>query len=137
MELGPVLGELDLDLTRFVSSGLFRSAVVVGADGRGELLVSTDDELTRRMAPARFAICAALGRLLGDGAGGEAAYGAAHGPQARLFETQRANAFAAELLLPLAALRAHGPAPDIEKLSEDFGISRTAARWHVQNRLPT
>jgi Zn-dependent peptidase ImmA (M78 family) len=78
-------------------------------------------------------MAAALGRLLAEGRPGQP-LGAAHGEQSRWIQTQRANAFAAEFLLPTPALSRPG---DLEAKCDQYGISRTAARWHMRNRLVT
>ena len=77
-----------------------------------------------------FAIAASLGRLVSEANG--AAFGAAHGSQSRWSETQRANAFAAEFLLPTVVLQR---SDDLAGLCERYGISRSAAEWHRANRI--
>ncbi len=72
-----------------------------------------------------------LGRLLFEAQG--KCWGAAIGDQSRVQETQRANAFAAELLAPAEAVRRYGNDP--ERLAEDYGISLTSARWRIHNVL--
>ena len=53
------------------------------------------------------------------------------------FVEQRANAFAFAFLAPLASVREMTPAPinaeDIGEVMETFGISHTAARYHISN----
>ncbi len=110
-----------------VDAPAFRSAVVRSQSGAG--CVYFDRELG--VAPRRFALAAALGRLLG--ARSDRPFGAAHGASSRYRESQRANAFAAELLLPAAALRGRGES-DLDVLCDDFGISRSAASWQIKNR---
>jgi Zn-dependent peptidase ImmA (M78 family) len=60
--------------------------------------------------------------------------GVAHGAQARYRPTQLANAFAAELLLPVQAIQRSRGSTDA--LAKRYGISRSAAEWHVHNRYP-
>jgi hypothetical protein len=110
--------------------GLFRSAVWTRGGG-AVLGWATDHPRFRGDVPSRFAIAAAFGRFLAGFAEGEAG-GAAHGPQARWRPTQLANAFAAELLLPVQALRKGFKS--LEALASTYGISRSAAEWHVENR---
>jgi hypothetical protein len=81
------------------------------------------------LAAVRFSQAAALGRLLSRRG---PCFGAAHGTQSRWKETQQANAFAAELLLPKPALEKQEL---IQTLCEQYGISRSAAEWHRRNRL--
>lgn len=105
----------------------FRSAAVRTVDGRSTVFVARDGVMRER-----FAMAAAIGRLL-FGARGGSPVGAAHGRASRVRETQRSNAFAAELLLPAAALKARGTG-DVRELCEVFGISMSAARWQIENR---
>lgn len=120
-------------LTRFgvevrdLSTSSFASAIFARADGPGILAVSTQQ--SRGVAPTRFAIAAALGRFLAERIAGKP-FGAAHSGQSRWLATQRANAFAAEFLLPASAIGMSV----ISDLCDSYGISRSAATWHVQNR---
>jgi len=111
--------------------GLFRSAVWTTESG-ATLVWAEDDARFRGEDPQRFAISAALGRLLANGLKARN-HGAAHGDQARWRPTQLANAFAAELLLPIQALER--PA-NLAKLSKQYGISQSAAKWHLASRKP-
>jgi Zn-dependent peptidase ImmA (M78 family) len=45
-----------------------------------------------------------------------------------------ANAFAAEFLLPVQAIQKGFRS--IEELARGYGISRSAAEWHIANRCP-
>ena len=93
-------------------------------------MVAYDSELRRQgISRARFAAAAALGRLLAEVNG--ASFGAAHGEQSRIVQTQRANAFAAEFLLPASALRR---GEDLASLCVEYGISLSAGEWQRTNR---
>ncbi|HLQ37862.1 MAG TPA: ImmA/IrrE family metallo-endopeptidase, partial [Planctomycetota bacterium] len=108
---------------------LFRSAVWQ-SEGSAMLVWAVDDPRFSGQQPQRFSIAAALGRLLANG--GSSNLGAAHSNQSRWRPTQLANAFAAEFLLPVQAIRQAGA--DVEKLSRRFGMSRSATAWHIVNR---
>jgi hypothetical protein len=128
VDLTNALAVFDLTVREFAYP-LFRSAVVTSPQGAATMLVARDPD--RGVAPTRFAMAAALGRLLAEGRPGQP-LGAAHGEQSRWIQTQRANAFAAEFLLPTPALSRPG---DLEAKCDQYGISRTAARWHMRNRV--
>jgi hypothetical protein len=132
-ELGEVLHSFGVRLAPFEGSELFRSACSVGAGGSATVFYAEAHSTYGGVHPTRFAIAAALGRLLGAGAG-RGPFGAAHGSQSAYRETQEANAFAAELLLPYAALVQQSL--DVDALSDKYGISRVAAERHLSNRLP-
>ena len=108
----------------------FRSAAIRTGDGATCVLIGAE---MAGLARQRFAIAAALGRLLADAHAPGVPFGAAHGAASRVRETQRANAFAAELLLPKAALQERGER-DVRELCDDFGISVRAAEWQIANR---
>jgi hypothetical protein len=131
-DLRHVLEELGVQVRVHDGTPLFRSACIRGRDGAPAVLVAKRHPFNASVAGNRFATAAALGRLLAGGHAAGRAFGAAHGSQARWRATQEANAFAAELLLPLPALRSCG---SVEQLSERYGISRTAAERHRENRL--
>jgi hypothetical protein len=133
-----VLNDLDVVLDSPRETRLFRTAVCAPPRGKAHILRSSSDPHMGHLTAARFAIAAALGRLLWSASVPEdRPVCAAHGDYARLIQTRRANAFAAELLLPSAAVESRlGPLPtddQIADLAERYGISRSAARWHVHN----
>jgi len=126
LEMDFILSKLGADMKE-IPVNVFRSAVVQ-CEASATLLWSGK---VRRdgLAAVRFSQAAALGRLLSRRG---PRFGAAHGTQSRWKETQQANAFAAELLLPKPALERQ---EDIQTLCEQYGISRSAAEWHRRNRL--
>jgi hypothetical protein len=131
VDLIGALSQLNVNVQPVSGPPLFRSAAVAGHEGQSTVLYIEDHPRFRGLAPTRFSIAAGLGRLLAEGAP-TAAYGGALGSQSRVQATQQANAFAAELLLPLEALR---ETDDLTVLSEEYGISRVAAERHRENRL--
>jgi hypothetical protein len=133
MDIARAVGEFGLEVHSVSSNRLFRSAIVV-VDGTSRVLHATDDPSNKGVAPTRFAIAAALGRFLGDHRSPRATvFGAAHGSHSRVLPTRVANAFAAEFLLPVGAIRG---SVDTETLCDEYGISRSAASWHIHNRHP-
>jgi hypothetical protein len=128
-DLRDVLARLDVRLAAFDGAGLFRSACTVGSQGAATVFCAEDPNYGG-VAPTRFAVAAALGRLLSGHA--KSSFGAAHGSQSAYQRTQEANAFAAEFLLPVEAL---AKSANIQALSEDYGISKKAAEKHRNNRV--
>jgi hypothetical protein len=133
LDLRGTLSRLGVAVEPVAGYRLFRSAGVSTSAGNAMVFYVTDHPLFSGLAPTRFAIAAGLGRLLAEAATTTASFGAATGPQSRVRATQQANAFAAEFLLPLEALREAGD--DLTTICEDYGISRKAAERHRENRL--
>lgn len=131
LDLGEVLMEFGVSLQAFEAGGLFRSAAITRSGNAASVLYDNKDSRFGSVNPSRFAIAVSFGRLLADAKVGTP-FGAAFGSQARWIQSQRANAFAAELLLPKAALQKNA---DVETLCDEYGISRSAAKWHAHNRL--
>lgn len=133
LDMASALGRFGLGIIPIAARQLFRSAVV-SAGGESRVLYATDSPDFSGVAPTRFAVAAALGRFLSDrGASGAGVFGAAHGTHSRWLQTKLANAFAAEFLLPVQAMRKRGPNSDL--LCDEYGISRSAATWHTRNRF--
>jgi hypothetical protein len=139
VDLRAVLAELDIRTTDPLPIDGFRTAVVGQRRGSARIMQSSHDPRMESVAGCRFALSAALGRLVSSaGVNGAAAFGAAHGDSSRIWETRRANAFAAEFILPADALRKRFPSRTLNSvvnsdLSEEYGISRQAAAWHAWN----
>jgi hypothetical protein len=131
-KLSSMMRELHVEPRPAQAMGLFRSACWTTREG-AVLMWADDDAALATPPPRRFAIAAALGRLLSAPAE-ERMIGVAHGAQARYRPTQLANAFAAELLLPVQAIQRSRGSTDA--LAKRYGISRSAAEWHVHNRYP-
>lgn len=135
-DVSGVLTRLGIGLHQPLATAMFRTAVVASANGRTALLQGTEDPHMQTVAGSRFALCAAVGRALARPSTNGHAFGAAHGVNSRLIETRRANAFAAEFLLPTGALKPYRDSDQVpSEVFEDFGISSSAGRWHVHNRL--
>jgi hypothetical protein len=125
-----LLGKYGIEGRPLDSHGLFRSAAWMNSR-EAVLLWDEASPTYGRERPARFSIAAALGRLLASQP--KSGYSAvAHSSQSYWRASQLANAFAAELLLPKQAILKRGA--DIQALSTEFGISRSATEWHVVNR---
>ena len=87
----------------------------------------------------RFALVATLGRCLWDQATeSHHLHALAHGDFAQISHSRRANAFAAELLLPrevfVLRLGNSETLSQIREISEEFGNANSAAAWHAQNQ---
>ena len=148
VDLSMLLSRLDICLDEPVPTELFRTAVVAPSHGEAHLLRSSRDSRMNHLTSSRFAIVAALGRLVWSQGTGrdQPIISGAHGDYSRLLHTQRANAFAAEFLLPASAFSTPDNrnlrTDELNDLAEEYGISRTAATWHAYNRgclesLPT
>jgi hypothetical protein len=126
---GMLHDKLGISVGPIESHGMFRSAVVASTSG-GRIWYAKDNPRFIGLPPVRFAVAAALGRLVASSS--PRSFGAAHGSQSRVRETQTANAFAAELLLPG---RVAAACLDIAAVAQEYGISRTAAEWQRANSL--
>lgn len=137
VNLGGALAELEVETLDPVPIDGFRTAVIAGRRAAAAIVPSSNHPRMEGVAGFRFAVAAALGRLVAA-AHTQANIGAAHGESARALETRRANAFAAEFLLPREALRRHAETSSVEELvssdlCDEYGISRSAAAWHARN----
>jgi hypothetical protein len=132
-----VLGRLDVNLEDSLETSLFRAAVCATRQKPAHIVPCTPKNDSRMESrPAyRFAVISALGRLLWESrsAGGKPIC-AAQGDHAMISQSRRANAFAAEFLLPTEAIRGLSEDhPDLVETAERYGISFSAARWHAHN----
>ena len=129
-----VLREWGVVLDQAIPTALFRTAVCAPSRGIAHLMLSSTDPRMEHLTANRFALAAALGRLLWAALlrTVTSPVGAAHGDYSRLTQSRRANAFAAELLLPSeavrAALRPNAGADEVTDLAEMYGISRSAIK---------
>lgn len=115
--------------------------MIVGARGGSAGVVRTFDSVrTRTSWGMRFEVCRALGHMLCDPV--RAGYiGAASGPYAPGNRRRRSGAFAAEFLLPDAAIarrsegRLDGLADEdgFRTLLEDYGVGARTAAYHLWN----
>jgi hypothetical protein len=132
---------LDLQIaTESPAADADRMVVAGGADGRATTMVLANAR-TLTAWGRRFEIARALGHLLLDPLRGEA-IGAASGPQAMASRRRRSGAFAAEFLLPTAALAeaSYGVLDGITEgarfaqLLERFGVGANTAAFHLWNQ---
>jgi hypothetical protein len=127
---------LDVEIEENIPSPLFRVAVCAAKGKRAHIVPSSLDARIATDSGNRFACTTALGRLLWQSRNdSRSAICAAQGDHSMLTQTRRANAFAAEFLIPREAVA--GTSTDdlqaIGLLSERYGISQSAARWHAHN----
>ncbi len=120
-----LLSNLDISDREVDSGRVFRSACRV----EGKQATIMVDTSVSGVTARRVALTTAFGRLLCDSRG--KMWGAAFGEHARVQETRRAGAFAAELLAPAAIVPKYATEPQL--LAEDYGISRSAADWRIHN----
>jgi len=133
-DLSRILDRLGIGLEEGVDTLMFRVAACATGGGRAHIISAADDS-DRNVARLRFGITSTLGRLLWQSHIPEGKpLCVAQGVHSMISQSRRANAFAAEFLLPGAAIE--GPITEtnqVYQLSEKYGISATAARWHVRN----
>lgn len=107
------------------NTDLFRS-MALSRGKQAKIVFKSADGLTAR----RVSLATALGRLLFDSRAD--GWAGAFSGFARIQETRRAGAFAAELLAPASVVAEkymHKP----KALAEDYGISFIAAEWRIHN----
>jgi hypothetical protein len=130
-----LLGRLDVTLDDPLDTYLFRAAVCAPRNKVAHIIPSAIAPRMDREPAARFAVISALGRLLWESKiAGNTPICAAQGDYSMFNESRRANAFAAEFLLPTEAIR--GVRPDsnaLREMAEEYGISQSAAEWHAVN----
>lgn len=137
-EMVSVLNRGGLAMEPEVGTTLFRCLAVPHSDGTRSMVVSSTDSRASTPNGHRFALAATFGRTVWDQAIGLSRSRAlAHGDFARISCSRRANAFAAELLLPreVFQLRLGNTAThvQIQELAEEFGMASSAAIWHARN----
>ena len=137
-EIVSVLNKGGLTVETEVDSKLFRCLAIPHNDGTRSVVVSSSDARASTPNGYRFALAATFGRTVWDQATGFSRSRAlAHGDFARISCSRRANAFAAELLLPreVFQLRLGNTAThaQIQELAEEFGMASSAAIWHARN----
>jgi hypothetical protein len=134
-DLSRLLARLDIQLEDACQTSLFRVAVCAPTRGSAHIIPSTLDQEVGSYASSRFAIASALGRLLWQSkfqAGRPICV--AQGDQAMVTQSRRANAFAAEFLLPGEVILQQDPHnPQIGRLSETYGLSRYATKLHAMD----
>jgi hypothetical protein len=132
---GEILDRFGVKLEPECDSPLFRVAICASKQAGAHIVPSSVDTRMKSIPGFRFGVFSGLGRLLWQGRGTQnKPICAAQGDHAMISQSRRANAFAAEFLLPGETIR--GLSPDsLEFLDrvEGYGVSRSAARWHLQN----
>jgi hypothetical protein len=124
-----VLEDLGISLRKVLESTLYQSAYIVVESSAAEISLCTSHPKSKWLMPRRFSIAAALGGIFA-GRTPSKAYGGAKSSQARWMLSQESNAFAAMFLLPSQAVES---GQEIDELVERYGISRSAATWHIEN----
>lgn len=136
-----VAAELDITVATESPAAISDRMVVVGGSAsRATTMVLANIRTTTRWG-RRFELARALGHLLLDPLRGEA-IGAASGPQAMASRRRRSGAFAAEFLLPSAAL-AEASEGVLDRIAEGtrfrdlldrFGVGANTAAFHLWNQ---
>jgi hypothetical protein len=132
--LSRVLNDLDVVSVDSIDTSLFRVAVCAEQGRRAQIVSSATDERMQEYASSRFATTSALGRLLWQArVRGDGLVCGAQGTHAMLSQSRRANAFAAEFLLPAKVAEGALSRDQVYDLAEEYGISASAALWHAHN----
>jgi hypothetical protein len=129
VEIRDVLESLQIGLKKIDGPAIARSAYMVTESGVAEICLFTSHPRSKDWAPRRFSLASALGGLFASQSLAMP-YGGANSDQARWTRSQEAKAYAAMFLLPASSVEAN---PDLDQLVENYGISRTAAIWHIEN----
>lgn len=124
-----VLETLQIGLRKISGPTIARSAFMVAASGASDLALFTSHPRFKDFLPQRFSLASALGGLFASRFL-STPFGGASSDQSRWVRSQESNAFAAMFLLPASSLET---TQSLEKLVEDYGISHTAAKWHMDN----
>jgi len=134
-DLSEVLGRFGVNLEKECQSPLFRVAVCASKNAGAHIVPSSNDSRMRNIPGFRFGVSSGLGRLLWQGRSNPSQpICAAQGDHAMISQSRRANAFAAELLLPGEVIRGLNPqSQEFLDRVEAYGVSRSAARWHLHN----
>lgn len=135
-DLAAPLNRLDVSVADAVPTNVFRAAVCAGIDRRAHVVPSSYDIRSQghpETPRTRFAIASALGRLAWRSRLSESrVICCAQSDQAMISQSRRANAFAAEFLLPREAVQNLREDDDaaFHKVAELYGVSVTAVKWH-------
>ena len=127
-----LLRELDIQCDKSINSTLFRAAVCAAPGRRAHLVprrVRAECKAIRlHVLPSHPHSGACSGKLSTR----TRLALCAQGDHAMLSQSRRANAFAAEFLLPATAIEGAFSEQVVYSLAELYGISSTAARWTSQ-----
>ena len=124
-----ILELLQIGIHKISGPAIARSAFMVAESGAAEVALFTSHPRFKGLGPRRFSLASALGGLFASRFQAMP-FGGANSDQARWVKSQEAKAFAAMFLLPASSLET---SQSLEKLVEDYGISHTAASWHIEN----
>jgi IrrE N-terminal-like domain len=130
-----VCEKLDVALEKDRGISLFRAAACAQRGYEAHIIPSSSDPRMRFATSRDFAVVSALGRLIWEARKpDEQTICVAQGDYSILSDSRRANAFAAEFLLPTQVVS--GIKPDSQELSEvadRYGISYEAANLHAMD----
>jgi hypothetical protein len=124
-----VLDALQIGLQKIPGPAIARSAFMVAESGAAEVSLFTSHPMSKGLGPRRFSLATALGGLFASRSQ-TMPYGGANSDQARWARSREAKAFAAMFLLPASPVEAN---QSLEQLVDNYGISHTAASWHIEN----
>jgi len=128
-----VLKKLDVSLERDWSIPLFRAAACAKRGYQAHIIPSPSDSRMKLKTSRNFAVVSALGRLIWETRNpDERTICVAQGDYSIVSESRRANAFAAEFLLPTQVVSGlKSDSPDLLEVADKYGISHEAANWHA------
>lgn len=129
IDFSEVLETLQIQLQKISGPTIARSAFMVADSGAAKVALFTSIPRFKGVNPQRFAMASALGGLFATRFQAMP-FGGASSTQSRWLRSQEANAFAAMFLLPASSLDA---SDNIEDLVDTYGISHSAASWHLEN----
>ncbi len=134
-DVAETLKQFDVKLEKGRSTWLYKAAACAIKGQQAHIIPSSPETPMRRMPVQNFAVASALGRLLWDAWNPDkSVICVAQGDYSLFSESRRANAFAAEWLLPGQVARKLSPgSPALQKTAEQYGISEVAANWHAGN----
>ena len=130
-----VLNKLDVSLENDRMIPLFRAAACATKGHQAHIIPSSSDPRMKSYASRNFAVVSALGRLIWEARmPDENTICVAQGDYSILSESRRANAFAAEFLLPAQVVsKFEHQSPELLKVADQYGISHEAANLHAMD----
>ena len=128
-----ILNKLDISLENDRSIPLFRAAACATRGYQAHIIPSSSDPRMSLKASKNFAVISALGRLIWEARNpDESTICVAQGDYSILSESRRANAFAAEFLLPTKVVsKLKHQSAELLEAADMYGISHEAANWHA------
>jgi len=136
-DVAETLRRLDVNLEKGRSTPLYRAAALAIEGQRAHIVPSLSGSHARRPPVQNFAVASALGRVLWDARDPDKwLICVAQGDYSLSSESPRANAFAAEFLLPGRVVRGLRPgSSELREKAERYGVSEVAANWHARNAV--